>query len=590
MKIFNASFLQCLLVTAALFTSPFEIRAANSTTGPGQSGTSSWPRERYQDGNRLIIYQPQVDDWKNFQDLSWRMAISLTPKSGKTVVGVVEMKGTTSIDNVAKLVVISNPQITGTYFPSLDKATADKMEQIFKSFVPATLQISLYNLIASTPKKEPPAGVQLNNDPPKIYVGYRPSILLSVNGEPVLSAVPNTNLKFVANTEWPLFVDEGSSTYYLAVGQQWLTANKLEGQWSATKKLPPEMSKVPQDKQWSALKKLIPPPANAKGVTPDIFYSDKPAEVILFDGQPVYAQISDTQLEYATNTNSVMFVYKPTQQFCYLTAGRWFSAPDLQGPWTYATPNLPADFAKIPLSSPASAILATVPGTEQAKDAVLLAQVPTTMTVKPTEAAAKVKVAYAGDPKFEPIKGTSMNYATNTADKVIELEGTYYLCLQGVWFMAPTPTGPWSTCMSVPKEIYTIPSSSPVYNVTYVTQTSNPDGTVTSNYTAGYLGTFILGAATGAILADGSGYWWPPYSGGGYYYPYPATYCGAYWGYGYHPYATPYYDYNTGAYGWKASAYGPYGSATAGAAYNPYTGTYARGASVSTPYGSRTAA
>ena len=99
--------------------------------------------------------------------------------------------------------------------------------------------------------------------------------------------------------------------------------------------------------------------------------------------------------------------------------------------------------------------------------------------------------------------------------------------------------------MSVPKEIYTIPSSSPVYNVTYVTQTSNPDGTVTSNYTAGYLGTFILGAATGAILADGSGYWWPPYSGGGYYYPYPATYCGAYWGYGYHPYATPYYDYRS---------------------------------------------
>ena len=141
-----------------------------------------------------------------------------------------------------------------------------------------------------------------------------------------------------------------------------------------------------------------------------------------------------------------------------------------------------------------------------------------------------MKVEYAGEPKFEPIKGTSMEYATNTADKVIELEGTYYLCLQGVWFMAPTPTGQWTTCMSVPQEIYTIPSSSPVYNVTYVTQTANPDGTVTSSYTAGYLGTFILGAATGAILADGSGYWWPPYCNGGYYYPYPATYCGAYYG------------------------------------------------------------
>jgi hypothetical protein len=563
---------------------------AKSTSGPGQSGGSSWPREHFQDGNQLIVYHPQVDDWKNFQDLSWRMAISMTPKSGKTVVGVVEMKGTTSIDNVAKLVNISNPQVTGTDFPSLDKATADKMEQLFKTFVPPTFSISLYNLIASTPKKETPAGVQLNNEPPKIFAGFQPSILLSVNGEPVLSEVPNTNLKFVVNTQWPLFFDQGNSAYYVAVGQQWLTASSLEGQWSPTKKLPADMSKVPQDKQWSALKKFIPPAANPKGAAPNVFYSDKPAEVILFDGQPAYAQIPDTQLEYATNTNSVVFVYKPTQQFYYLTAGRWFSAPDLKGPWTYATPDLPADFTKIPPSSPASGILASVPGTEEAKDAVLLAQVPTTMTVNAKEAATKVKVDYVGEPKFEPIKGTSMEYATNTQDKVIKIGDVYYLCLQGVWFMSPDSTGPWTTCTSVPQEIYTIPSSSPVYNVTYVTQTGNPDGTVTSNYTAGYLGTFILGAATGAILADGSGYWWPPYCYGGFYNPWPATYCGAYWGYGYHPYATPYYDYNTGAYGWKASAYGPYGSATAGAGYNPYTGTYARGGTVSTPYGSRSAA
>ncbi|HZS17331.1 MAG TPA: hypothetical protein VFA51_05295, partial [Candidatus Udaeobacter sp.] len=461
------------------------------------------------------MYQPQVDDWKNFQDLSWRMAVSLTPKSGKTVVGVVEMKGTTSVDNVAKLVNISNLQITNSYFPSLDKATADKMEQAFKSFVPSTFQISLFHLIASTPKNEPPAGVQLNNDPPNIFIGYHPSILLSVNGEPVLSEVPNTNLQFVVNTQWPLFYDKNGSAYYLAVGQQWLTANKLDAQWAPAKKLPPDMSKVPQDKQWSGLKKFIPPAANTKGPTPEVFYSDKPAEIILFDGQPAYAQIPNTQLEYATNTSSVVFQYKPTKKIYYLTAGRWFSAPDLKGPWTYATPDLPPDFAKIPTSSPASAILATVPGTEQAKDAVLLAQVPTTMTVNAEDAAAKAKVDYVGDPKFEPIKGTSMEYATNTADKVIKVADNYYLCLQGVWFMSSSPQGPWSACTSVPQAIYTIPSSSPVYNVTYVTQTGNPDGTVTSNYTAGYLGTFILGAAAGAILADGSGYWWPPYCYGG---------------------------------------------------------------------------
>jgi hypothetical protein len=589
MKSLNVSLFQCAIGIATLFALPLANASATTSPASDQSADPGWPREKYSNGTRLLIYQPQVDDWKNFHELTWRMAVSLTPKGGKEVVGVVEMKGNTDVDNVNKVVAITNPEITSTYFPSLDQAAKDKMDQLFKSFVPPTISISLHRLIASVPMHQAPAGVQLNNEPPKIFVGYRPSILLSVDGEPSLSEVPNTNLKYVVNTQWPLFFDNTNSAYYMAVGQQWLSSSSLEGQWSPTSKLPRDMSKVAQDKQWNALKKIIPPPAKSGGVTPAVFYSDKPAEVILFDGQPVYAQIPDTQLTYATNTNSVVFVYAPTQQFYYLTAGRWFSANDLQnGPWSYATPNLPADFAKIPTSSPASAILASVPGTDEAKDAVLLAQVPTTMTIKPTEAQAKIKVDYSGEPKFDPIKGTSMTYATNTGDKVIQLDGIYYLCLQGVWFMAPAPNGPWTTCMSVPQEIYTIPPSSPVYNVTYVTQTANSDGTVQSSYTAGYLGAFVLGAATGAIIANGSGYYYPPYVyhpayGYGGYYPYAATYGGAYYG-------AAHYNSATGAYGWSQTASGPYGSATRGAAYNPYTGTAARGATVSTPYGSRSAA
>ena len=67
-----------------------------------------------------------------------------------------------------------------------------------------------------------------------------------------------------------------------------------------------------------------------------------------------------------------------------------------------------------------------------------------------------------------------MEYAANTPDKVIKVGDVYYLCLQGVWFMSPNPAGPWTTCTSVPQEIYTIPSSSPVYNVTYVTRPGIP--------------------------------------------------------------------------------------------------------------------
>ena len=145
-----------------------------------------------------------------------------------------------------------------------------------------------------------------------------------------------------------------------------------------------------------------------------------------------------------------------------------------------------------------------------------------------------------------------MEYATNTLDKVIKVGDVYYLCLQGVWFMSSSPNGPWTTATSVPQEIYSIPPSSPVYNVTYVTQSTVPDGTIQSSYTAGYFGTFIAGAALGAILANGTGYYYPPYYGypvGGYpiYHPYACTYgAGAY----YNPYM--------GAYGVARGVYGPY--------------------------------
>jgi hypothetical protein len=206
------------------------------------------------------------------------------------------------------------------------------------------------------------------------------------------------------------------------------------------------------------------------------------------------------------------------------------------------------------------------------------------MTVNVEAAATEAKVAYSGEPQFKPIEGTSLAYAVNTQDKVIEVGNQYYLCLQGVWFYSANPQGPWTTATSVPPAIYAIPPSSPVYNVTYVNQTV-VNGSVESSYTAGYMGAFVMGAAVAAIVAGGTGYYYPPYVGVaavgvGYpaYMPAAATY-GA-------PYTTAH-----GAYGVSQTAYGANGStATRAAQYNPYTGTYSRGASVSGPNGSASAA
>jgi len=65
MKLLKTSFRQYSLVIATLLVLPLTIAAV------AQSGDPGWPREKSSNGNRLVVFQPQVDDWKNFHVLSW---------------------------------------------------------------------------------------------------------------------------------------------------------------------------------------------------------------------------------------------------------------------------------------------------------------------------------------------------------------------------------------------------------------------------------------------------------------------------------------------------------------------------------------
>ena len=557
--------------------------SAQSQPNSPAASDPGWPRQKTTDQGSLVYYQPQVDDWKDFKQIDFRMAFSLTPKGQKEVVGVLSVQAQTAVNVDQHDVVLTDFKITQVYLPSVDPEKKGPLEELVRGFLPSDylVAMSLDRLVADVNKAKTAPSVKVQNDPPTIFVSYTPAILLQVDGEPTRANIADTDLGFIVNSNFPLFFQtDATKDYYLYTGAQWLKSASIEGPWTPAPKLPGDFSKVANNPKWTDMKQPILSPS-AQGKPPTIFYSNKPAEVMLFEGEPAYAKIPGTELSYATNTDCDLFIDAATKQYYYLVAGRWFRAADLQGPWTYATPDLPADFAKIPQGSPAARVLVSVPGTEEAEDAVLLAQVPTTAVVSP-KAAEQVKVTYTGgNPEFKPIQGTSLEYATNTPDKVIKVGDVDYLCLQGVWFMSSSPQGPWTTAPSVPPEIYQIPPSSPVYNVTYVTQSTNSAGAITASYTAGYLGTFVAGAVLGAILADGTGYYYPPYIG------YPA------YGYPiYRPYAATYgvgsfYNPYTGAYGAGRGVYGPYRGAAAGASYNPYTGTYARGATAYGPYGSR---
>jgi hypothetical protein len=475
------------------------------------------------------------------------------------------------------------------------------MDKLVRSFLTEgrTLTMSVEQVVAYIEKDSTVTSISVKNDPPVIFVSMKPAILLQLEGSPVKAEASKEQLEFVLNANYPLFFDKNTNNYYLFDGLEWRKGSAAYGPWTFTGSLPKSMNNLTKDSNWVQLKSIIPAVTKASSKMPDVLYAEQPAELILFEGEPAYKNISGTTLKFATNTNSDIFYCGSDKQYYYLTAGRWFSAPGFTGPWTFATSKLPADFTKIPATSPAAEILTFVPGTDQAKDAVMIAQIPVTATVNAAEAAKQVKIVYSGEPQFKPIDSTKLYYAVNTSDKVIKVSGTeYYACVQGIWFFSNTPNGPWQTATSVPQVIYAMPPSSPVYNVTYVTQYVTTTGYVQSSYTSGYMGVYVAGTPSGVIIISGTGYYHPPYY---YYPPYGYPYCYHYYpmtygAYAYKPY--PYggvaykssYNPYTGTYARSATAYGPYGSVTGAQAYNPYTGTYARGASASTAYGSRSAA
>ncbi|MGX5818932.1 hypothetical protein ACWKWU_12090 [Chitinophaga lutea] len=545
-----------------------------------------WPRQISRDGNTLVYYQPQVDEWNNYTELKGRMAFSLTAKNDRQVLGVASLTGETIVDKTNRTVYFRNLQVTDVRFPSLSADSARLLEPMVKSLMPADGEpISVDRLMADIQQhNKPPQSPALKNDPPPIFYSATPAILLMVEGKPVLVDIEHTHLQYVVNTNWDLFYDKQSKQYFLLTGSTWMNATELKGPWTATRSLPKDMGRLPADQHFDDVKKAVPPPVKATG-SPTIFFSDVPAELIYVKGPPVYTRIPGTRLLYISNTDNDVFLDDDRRTWYVLLSGRWFSAPASSGPWTYVGDKLPADFAKIPEGSPKAGVLASVPGTVEASDAVLLAQIPTVAIVNKQEAAAKVNIHYDGKPEFKPIETTTLEYAINTPDKVIKYNDEYYACYNAVWFVSSSPTGPWTAATSVPAEIYKIPSSSPVYNVTYVTQTEVDNTSVESSAAAGYFGMFVLGAVVGAAVVYGTGWYYPPYFWWGpgmawpIYRPWPATY-GA--GFVYNPW--------TGGFAGGRTVYGPYGAAGGAAWYNPATGRYGRSASVQGWYGGRTAA
>ncbi|GKX54299.1 hypothetical protein SOASR030_04110 [Leminorella grimontii] len=558
-------------LTAIPVTESWAATDTQAATPPGKE--SPWPHKYVIEGNTVTFYQPQLDNLEGDR-LTGRLAVSIdsngeadkkasNKNKGKATparYGVAWFSARIETDTLARTARLSDITLDKVNFPTAAEDSARYLE-IMKSALPReALTVNLDQLEASlaiSQAENKQAGAAVNNEPPHVQFSFTPALLVLVDGDPVLKATASEGVSRVINTRSLLLVKDGR--WYLRFANVWMNAPALNGPWQSISQVPSGVESAMNEAVKSHLVDVMPNPGDemkrrlAEGKYPTVYAATHPTELIEVEGEPQFLPIEGTKLMYVSNTNADVFIDANADNAWFvLLSGRWFTATSTQGPWSYVPGDkLPEDFAHIPSDSPKGAVLASIPGTPEAKESLIANAIPQTASVD--RAKAKLTVSYdGGKPVFKPIESTTLSYAVNSALPVIEIKPNLYYALQNaVWFTADSPSGPWRVALSVPAEIYAIPVSSPVHYVTYVHVYGHTDSVVYVGYTSGYYGTVV----SNGVVVYGGGY---PCNAwvGNVWYSCPTTY-GYNAAFGYDPYVGWTFGFISGM-AWASAWYGPY--------------------------------
>jgi hypothetical protein len=399
---------------------------------PAPTNPDPWPQKFSFAGSSgnvtLMVYQPQVERWEGNR-VNFRAAVSVkTDGSTAETFGVIWATARTEVNRVARMVTLEDLKLTRSNFPTLADNGASYLQQQLL-FTGTSRAIALDRLEASLAASGTvhPTGVAVKNEPPQIIVTYSPAILVPISGKPVWRDVPDSRFERVINTRALILRKKWEKTCFLHVYDGWLSAASIEGRWSQASNLPWHIEEVANK---LVEKKLVDPlsggnaqpPPLANGI-PAIYVSQKPAEIIVFKGQPNLEPISQTTLLWASNTTADVIVDTSTNFYYVLISGRWFRASSLNSPWRFVVgTNLPPDFSRIPVSSPAGVAQASVPGTPQAREAVIANLIPQTAAI-PRAGGPTFKPVFDGTPQFKPIQGTPLQRVVNSPTPIIRVDG-----------------------------------------------------------------------------------------------------------------------------------------------------------------------
>lgn len=509
-----------------------------------EAAAQSWPASfSLSGGDRLKMYEPQPSEYGS-GELVFQSAIALYRNgSDEPVFGTLWAKAYTQDQSSYERIMRMN--ITGIKFPAeIDESTsgavARSLEQAVEQQQVLIAKEQLKKNLELQQQKEKLAG-GLNNQPPKVIYRNKPSLMVVVDGNPIWQKNENWGLEAVVNTPNTI-VKHTNGKIYVYGGNHWYVSNNLDQPFSYASNPPSGLDRIAADIK-NATEKNDQTDSNNEfetdydeefsGPVAEVIVSREPAELIQSRGEADFTPISSTNLLYVENSPNDIFMDVSSQQYFVLLSGRWYRSSSLKGNWMYIpAEQLPADFAKIPAGSSKDNVLASVAGTPAANNALMDAQLPQTARIDRNSASASVQ--YDGDPEFQSIEGTRMDYAVNTSATVIRYKRNYYLVDNGVWFQSNSALGPWRASTVRPDEVDLIPANNPVYPVKYVYIYDVSPDYIYMGYTPGYLNTFVYGPT----VVYGTGFYYRPWHRN-YYFPRPYT-----WGFNMH--YTPWYGWSVG--------------------------------------------
>ncbi|HEV3414641.1 MAG TPA: hypothetical protein VG101_19310 [Puia sp.] len=468
---------------------------------------AGWPKSIITGGGTVInLYQPQV---LSFTDsvLKSRYVISVQGDGDDgddgdddPIFGVAWTTAKVVRDSTGKELNILSVRVDQLRIP-------DDTGRAHNDFFAAAMEVYFPWVVKSVPIKEVQSSLALGGQEevlakdtgvagPKVYFETVPAALVLIDGEPRFEMNERWGLQAVTNSR-NVIVEGPDGIYYLYYSMRWYMAREATGPYTArgfvvTK----EMRRVQRDLVKAAIKADAPLDETDAEVR-EIIVSTEPAVLVQSYGMTEWEKVAGTSLKQLKNPGDNVF-YDTATHYYYTLAGSWYRTQSLSSATGWKAVEkveLPADVLLMmdgATGARAVAVRATMKMDEVVPEAFRVDRRMTTT------------VDYDGPPRFKPILGTSLEYATNTCAIVFRSNGQYYALDNGVWFIAGSPLGTWRVSDDRPAEVELIPLRYRVYRAkfVYIYQTA-------AEYVyEGYLPGYYDAPADGCALAASYDYDW----------------------------------------------------------------------------------